>query len=114
MAALATPRASRSPSPRPAPTSSPPPPPPPRPPRRRPAGPVASLSSSPRSSASLPSLLDVDPPSRASPRSQGSIGLFAIKAMTCVDIGTHDEHIQGGNCNTCVGNLADYLMNNGM
>ena len=30
--------------------------------------------------------------------------------MTCVVIGTHDENIQGGNCNTCVGNLADYLI----
>jgi profilin len=36
------------------------------------------------------------------------------KAATCVVVGTHDENIQGGNCNTCVGNLADYLQNNGM
>ena len=64
MAALATPRASRSPSPRPAPTSSPAPAPRPRGPPRggARAGPVASLSSSPRSSASLPSLLDVKSP----------------------------------------------------
>jgi profilin len=37
-----------------------------------------------------------------------------VKANTCVVFGTHDETIQGGNCNTCVGNLADYLFNNGM
>lgn len=45
---------------------------------------------------------------------QSSFGLFVVKAATCVVFGTHDEHIQGGNCNTCVGNLADYLMNSGM
>mmetsp|Transcript_16010 Transcript_16010/g.38972 ORF Transcript_16010/g.38972 Transcript_16010/m.38972 type:complete len:127 (-) Transcript_16010:197-577(-) len=45
---------------------------------------------------------------------KGSNGLFVCKAGTCVVIGTHDENIQGGNCNTCVGNLADYLLNNGM
>ena len=45
---------------------------------------------------------------------QGNIGLFGCKAATCIVVGTHDENIQGGNCNTCVGNLADYLLNNGM
>lgn len=43
-----------------------------------------------------------------------SNGIFAWKANTCVVIGTHGENIQGNNCNTCVGNLADYLMNSGM
>lgn len=45
---------------------------------------------------------------------QDNIGLFVCKAATCIVVGTHDENIQGGNCNTCVGNLADYLLNNGM
>ena len=54
------------------------------------------------------------PPRPATPTTQGSTGLFVCKAATCVVIGTHDENIQGGNCNTCVGNLADYLLNNGM
>ena len=54
------------------------------------------------------------PPRPPTPTTQGSTGLFVCKAATCVVIGTHDENIQGGNCNTCVGNLADYLLNNGM
>lgn len=46
--------------------------------------------------------------------SQDKQGIFAWKAATCVVIGTHGENIQGNNCNTCVGNLADYLLNSGM
>ena len=61
-----------------------------------------------------PTLSTADPPRPATPTTQGSTGLFVCKAATCVVIGTHDENIQGGNCNTCVGNLADYLLNNGM
>ena len=45
---------------------------------------------------------------------KGTSGLFVCKAATCIVVGTHNENIQGGNCNTCVGNLADYLLSNGI
>ena len=61
-----------------------------------------------------PEILDSRTTHRPSLESQDSNGIFAWKANTCVVIGTHGENIQGNNCNTCVGNLADYLMNSGM
>ena len=99
-ARLPAPRADLSPAPPPAPAA---------PSRRRPAGPVTSLSSLPA--------IRVPPPRReipvGPPRSQGSNGLFANKAMTCVVIGTHDENIQA-ELQHLRQNLADYLMNSGM
>ena len=47
------------------------------------------------------------------PRRRGEYSLFVCKAATCVVIGTHDENIRAETA-TCVGNLADYLLNNGM
>ena len=65
-------------------------------------------------SSAHPRSLDSRTTHRPSLESQDKDGLFAWKANTCVVIGTHGENIQGNNCNTCVGNLADYLMNSGM
>jgi len=65
-------------------------------------------------SSAHPRSLDSRTTHRPSLESQDSNGIFAWKANTCVVIGTHGENIQGNNCNTCVGNLADYLMNSGM
>ena len=47
------------------------------------------------------------------PVHQEKTGLFIVKSETCLIIGTHADHIQGGNCSIVVGNLADYLLNCG-